>query len=350
MTHHIDVGLLISSFQRFYWREMQGICFMKFANATAAFLLGAVYLGGSAVQAASCCGGGSSSSLIMPKFSEALLDVSIDLERYDGFWNKDGDYTPDPDDSELRQYRMNLGYAARLASRWQASVSLPYIWNDNQYSGLKSSSDGLGDMAINLWYEAFDGVTCVWKVKAAEDLKPAAYFGATLTVPTGVSPYDDVENNFDITGRGFYRLDANILLEKTVYPWSVALQLSYGQYLERSVNREYGKYVEPYDKKLGDRFAGSLSLGYVQFLDSMDTITYTLGYSGIKEDEAIIDGAVDTTSGMEKRSWTVTIAYATMDKDWVFKASWSPATKIDAWGENFPVTEQLTLGVSHVLR
>ncbi|MCF6235184.1 MAG: hypothetical protein L3J70_02210 [Gammaproteobacteria bacterium] len=302
------------------------------------------------VNAASCCGGGSATSLVLPKFSRSMVDGSLDIERYDGFWNKEGDHISDPPGSDLNQYRLNFGYAHRLASRWQASVIIPYVWNDNQYSGLSSQTRGLGDATFNLWYEAFDGMTCVWKVKSLEDLKPAAYFGATLTVPTGVSLFDDVENNFDITGRGFYRLDGTMLLEKTIYPWNASLLLSYGKYFERSVNREYGKYIEPYEKNLGDRFLGTLSLGYTQFLKSMDTLTYTMALSHLQEDEAEIDGYNDSISAFDKRSVALTAAYATMNRDWVFKVTWSHAIDRDGWGENFPTTDVLTLGVSRVLR
>jgi len=316
----------------------------------AALLAGAATLLSPMAQAASCCGGGSASTLVLPKFSSAMVDVSFDIEQYDGFWNNSGHHNPDPPGSDLSQYRLNVGYAHRLASRWQTSVIMPYVWNDNQYSGLSTNSDGLGDAKINLWYEAFDGVTCVWKVRKPADLKPAAYFGTTLTVPTGVSPYDDVDNNFDITGLGFYRLDGSMFLEKTIYPWNASLLLSYGKYLERAVNREYGKYVVPYDKNLGDRRLMTLSAGYTVFLDSMNTVTYTLALSDLNEDEATINGRIDETSGLKKRSAALTAAYLTMDRDWVFKATWSHALDRDGWGENFPTTDVLTLGVSHVLR
>jgi len=312
--------------------------------------MGAAVLFSPQAHAASCCGGGSSSSLVLPKFSRAMVDVSFDIEQYDGFWNRQGEHVSDPPGSDLNQYRLNVGYAHRLASRWQTSVIMPYVWNDNSYSGLDTQTDGLGDTKINLWYEAFDGVTCVWKVRKPSDLKPAAYFGATLTVPTGVSPYDDVDNNFDITGRGFYRLDGTMLLEKTIYPWSASLLLSYGKYLERAVNREYGKHVEPYDKNLGDRLLVTVSTGYTVFLDSMDTVTYTLALSELQEDEATINGSIDSTSGFKKRSAALTAAYATMDRDWVYKVTWNHALDRDGWGENFPTTDVLTLGVSHVLR
>ena len=315
-----------------------------------ALLAGAFCVSSSTTWAASCCGGGSSSSLMLPKFSQAMVGVSIDSESYDGYWDGSRNYTPDPPGSDLNQYRLNMGYAQRLASRWQASVNLPYVWNSNQYAGLSSSTQGLGDTTLSLWYENFDGVTCVWKVRKWEDLKPAIYFGAVLTVPTGISPYDDVDNSFDITGRGLYRLDGTVLMEKTIYPWNASFQYTYGKHLEHSVNREYGKYVEPYDKQLGDRQLLTVSGGYTYFLESMDTLTFTLAYSDLREAKGAIDGRSDPSSEMEKRSLAGTLAFSTMDRDWVVKLTWSHALDGDGWGKNFPVTDTLTLGVNHVFR
>lgn len=300
--------------------------------------------------AASCCGGGSSSSLVLPKFSRAMLDASVAVEHYDGFWDSEGTYRSDPPDSDLNQYRLSLGYAQRLASRWQASVSLPYVWNSNRYSGLDSHTDGLGDATVGVWYEAFDNIKCVWKVRNWADAAPAVYLGAALTLPTGISPYDDVGNNFDITGRGFYRLDANLLLDKTIYPWNATLALSYGKYLERDVNREYGNYVEPYRKQLGDRRQATASVGYTLFLETMETVTFTLAYAHLEEAQGRIDGRPYPSSEMLKRSFAATVAFSTMDRDWVMKGSLSHAVPGDGWGKNFPVTNVLSFEVSHVLR
>ena len=301
-------------------------------------------------QAASCCGGGSSTSLVMPKFSRSMVDFSLDFENYDGFWNSDGDYTPDPEGSDLNQYRANFGYAHRLGSRWQGSVILPYVWNSNVYTGLSSKTQGLGDTTLNLWYETFDNITCVWKVRNWADLKPAVYLGGSLTLPTGISRFDDVVNSFDITGRGFYRLDANLLVDKTIYPWNASLLVSYGKYLERPVNRDYGKYIEPQRRKLGDRLLATISGGYTYFLESMDTLTFTLAYSHLQEDEGTIDGSPDPSTALEKNSIAGTLAWSTMDRDWIFKGTFSHAPARDGWGMQFPVTNILTFEVSHVLR
>lgn len=302
------------------------------------------------VWAASCCGGGSASSLLLPKFSRAISDASLDFEQYNGFWNREGEYTPNPPGSDLNQYRLNLGYAYRFAPRWQGSITVPYVWNQNHYAGLKSSTSGVGDATLSLWYENFDGIRCVWKVRSIEDLKPATYFGATLTIPTGISPYDDVSNSFGITGRGFYRLDGNILLDKTIYPWNASLTMSYGTYFQRPVNREYGNYIEPYRKRFGNRLLITISGGYTQFLESMNTITYTLAWSHLQEDEGKVNGHSNPASGFRKRSVAATVAFATFDRDWVIKLSWSHALRGDGWGENFPTTDVYTVGVSHVYR
>ena len=304
----------------------------------------------SSAQAASCCGGGSASSLVLPKFSKAMFDVSMDYEHYDGFWDNNGDWVEDPAGSDLNQYRINLGYAHRLTPNWQASVTLPYVFNQNKYASLERNTNGIGDGTASIWYEAFDKITCVWDVKSWEDLIPAVFLGGTLTVPTGTSPYDDVSDNFDITGRGFYRLDASILIDKTVYPWNLSLGATYGKYLERPINSEYGTNVQPYHKQLGDRFNTNLSFGYTYFTDEMESLTTTLAYAILQEDEAKIDGVIDTTSGVRKESVSMTLAWATEKRDWVYKLTVSHAPSRDGWGENFPTTDVITVGVSHVLR
>jgi len=304
----------------------------------------------SSARAASCCGGGSGASLILPKFSRAMLDFGASYEHYDGFWDNKGNWVADPRGSDLNQYRINLGYAHRVAPRWQASASLPYVWNRNQYSQLQRNTDGPGDASLSFWYEAFDKIACVWEVNTWEDLIPAVYWGGTLTVPTGVSPYDDVQDNFDITGRGFYRFDASVLIDKTIYPWNASFSANYGQYLERDINHEYGTAVEPYEKKLGDRFSSSVTFGYTHFTDEMNSLTTTLAYSYLKEDKAEIDGITDSTSGFRKKSIALTLAWATPSRDWVTKLSWSHSPTRDGWGENFSATNVLSLGVSHVLR
>ncbi len=313
-------------------------------------LLGATLLFSSSAWAASCCGGGSATSLILPKFSKSMVNIAFDIESYDGYWDGDGTYHNDQPGDDLNQYRLNLGYAHRLASRWQAAIVAPYVWNSNQYSGLSSNTNGLGDMTLGLTYEAFDGIKCIWKVRDWRDLVPAAYFGVALTVPTGISPYDDVANNFDITGRGFYRLDGNILLDKTIYPWNASLLFSYGKYLERDVNTEYGKPVEPYKKELGDRMLGTATFGYTHFLDNMDTMTFSLSYSRLQEDEVSYDGRPYAGSEIEKNSVGLIFAYSTMNRDWVYKLNISHAFPEDGQGQNFPVTDIVTLGVSHVFR
>ncbi|MDH5677469.1 MAG: hypothetical protein OEZ55_09430 [Nitrospinota bacterium] len=298
--------------------------------------------------AGSCCGGGGGAALVLPKTGDWMMDLSFDMEVYDGYWNRDGKILPDPPGSDLRQYRLNLGYGKRIADRWQISAVLPMVRNENFYENSRTTSTGPGDTTLTLLYETFDVVTCVWSVETLEDLIPAAYLGLGLTLPTGVSPFDEASRSFDVTGRGFYRLDASASVEKTIWPWTVAMAYSYGIHFERPVNREYGHWVEPYNKKLGDRRSFSLSGGYTYFMESDDTITLTVSYSDLWEGVAVIDGEPDPATGLRKRSVSAVVAFANMDKSFMTKLGYSRAVKQDDWGENFPITDILTAGVTYV--
>jgi len=316
----------------------------------AALLWGAVCFFPFSAWAGSCCGGGGGATLLLPKYYQEMVDVSFDLEKYDGFWDQGGKYTPDPAGSDLRQYRMNIGYARRFSSRLQASIAVPYVWNSNQYSSRTSRSDGLGDTTLSLWYEAVDDRSA-WKIREMKDLMPSITIGSSLLVPTGISPYDNVNSSFDVTGRGFYRLDGNVILSKTLHPWSAALSLSYGAYSERSVNREYDNYVEPYRKKPGNRSSDSFSISYIYYLGSAgDTLTGTASFSHLREADATIDGIQNTSSGFLKDMVGGTIAYSSTDRDWGVRAGWNHSVKQNNWGKNFPATDIYTIGVNYGFR
>ena len=307
-------------------------------------------LAASPAGAASCCGGSSAAPLILPRDAQGMLDVSLELERYDGFWNGTGKYLPDPGGSDLRQYRLNLGYARRLGPAWQASLALPYVFNRNRYTGVSSETRGPGDATLGLWYEALRDLS-TWKLRTLEDLRPSLLVGAALLIPTGVSPYDDVQGSFDVTGRGFYRLDANLLASKTLRPWSAAISLAYGIALARSVNREYGTYVEPYRQRPGDRASAAASLSRVAYIGTGgDALTATVSFSHLQEAEASIDGRREDESGMRKEAIGAALVYSSTDHDWSVRASWSHAVKASGWGRNFPATDIYGLGVSYVFR
>ena len=321
-------------------------------------ILSAIALAGAAgllllprpAQAGSCCGGGGGAALILPESIKAALDLSFDWEKYDGFWNTAGEHLDDPPGSDLNQYRVNLSGAWRLSPRWQVGGSVPYVWNSNVYSGTASHTDGLGDSTVSFWYEALRERS-VWKIQSLSDLTPSVTVGASLLIPTGISPYDDVESSFDVTGRGFYRIDGNVQIDKGYMPWNVSASLSYGTYIERSVNREYGKYVQPFDKDLGDRFSSTLSLGYKYFLGTAgDSLTGTASWSYLHEGDGTVDGKSDPSVAFRKNSVGFALLYSSTDHDWSVRASWNHAIMRDGYGANFPTTDILSVGVRYAFR
>jgi hypothetical protein len=307
-------------------------------------------LGSLTVQAASCCGGGSAAGLTLSKFHHQMLDVSFSYEKYDGYWNQEGQVKQDPPGSDLSQMRLNLGYAQRFSSRWQGHVSLPLVWNDNQYGSIQSHTHGWGDTQLGFLYESFDGIQCIYKVTQWRDLLPTAYWGMMLTLPTGVSPYDNENNSFDITGRGFYRLDASLLMDKTIYPWTVRISTVYGYHFERSIQKEYGQAVAPYRRQLGNRWVMGFGGGYSKALPSRWTLTSSLDFSQIREAEECIDGIKDPHTGTKKTSVILGLSASDVMKKWILKASWDHALPNSDWGRNFPITDTFTVGCSYVLQ
>jgi hypothetical protein len=318
------------------------------STIAAALLGGAALLFPLSSWAASCCGGGSATALVVPKYATAVADISFDAELYDGYWNHDGNHRLDPPNSDLKQYRLNTGLGYRFAKDWQTSVSLPFVWNDNNYSGTSSQTSGLGDTSLTVMYDLLDD-SSTWKMRDARDLIPGVTLGMSLLLPTGISPYDDPKSSFDITGRGFYRLDGTLLIEKTIRPWSASLALSYGTHFERSVNREYGKFVEPYTKQLGDRFTATASASYTYVLGTGgDSLIGTASYAYLNEDDASFNGRRDSGSGFDKHSLGGALAYSSTDHNWGLRMGWNHAIQQNGWGRNFPTTDIISVGVRYV--
>lgn len=294
---------------------------------------------------ASCCGGGASSGVILPKFDDAMWDISFSNETYNGYWTQQGEHKNDPAGSELKQRRLAFSYAHRIDEQWQLNVSMPLVDNQNQYSGESRSVQGLGDTQVGVWYETFERVTCVYKITGWQSLKPSVYFGTTLTLPTGISQYSDrIDNSFDITGRGFYRWDANMIIEKTVYPFSLGWQGSYGTAFKRPVNQEYGQAVTPYNKQLGNRSTSVFSGAYTWFLPDLAMLTATLSHATLKEEKTQYDNVTDLNSGFHKTTSGLALAYNSSLRDWLFKLSFNQADS----GRNYPKTQTVSMGVSHV--
>lgn len=297
---------------------------------------------------ASCCGGGGASGVTIPKFMQGVAAVTLEEERYDGFWNGQSQVTPDPAGSDLKQQRLSFAAAYRVGPNWQVSGATSWVENSNVYSGESSHTSGLGDSTFGVLYENFDNITCVNEILEPGDWMPASFFGLNLTVPTGISPYDEVDSSFDITGRGFYRLGATALVEKTIYPWSATINAGADWHLPRVVNREYGQWVQPYNKQLGNRFNLGLSAGYTWFMDNLDQIIFTYSLSHLEESASRIDGNLTDGTGMKKRAMGLVGSYAWADQTWIFKMGLNRSIKQDGMGTNFPITETFSFGVSHV--
>jgi hypothetical protein len=300
--------------------------------------------------AASCCGGGGGAAPLAARGEAALLDLTMAAERYDGYWDLDGVHKPDPPGSSLAQYRLLASGALRIGERWQVTGALPVVFNDNRYGGISSRTRGLGDAVLGLFWETLDQQSA-WRLASAADLVPALTVGATLTVPTGISPYDDVTSSFDVTGRGFYRLDALVNVDKGYRAWSLSLSAAFGIGFQRWVNRSYGGWVPPVQKRLGQRASVGGTVAYRHFLGTGgQALALGAGLAWAHEDQGTRDGVRDETTGFGQTTASLTVSWSSTDSDWSARAGLAHAIQADGWGRNFPTTDTVTLGVRRAFR
>ncbi len=114
------------------------------------------------------------------------------------------------------------------------------------------------------------------------------------------------------------------------------------------VNREYGQWIEPYKKQLGNRHSLGSSLGYTWFMENIDQLTLTLSRSRMQEGDAHINGATNPDTGIYQNSWGMVGTYMKADQSWIVTLGLNQGINLVGQGENFPITRTLSLGVSHV--
>ncbi|QIZ83148.1 hypothetical protein HF888_02395 [Bermanella marisrubri] len=274
-----------------------------------------------------------------------MLDISTGYVHYDGFWDATGNKKQDPANTTLTQQTLNTSYAMRLAEQWQANVYIPLTVNKSEYGDSTEQQTGLGDVQFGIWYEAFERVTCVYKITGWQSLKPSIYFGSQLTLPTGYSQHsDDVESNFDITGRGFYRWDISTIIEKTIYPWTLSYQYTHGYHVERPVNQEYSNPVDPYNKQLGATNSWSLGGGYTWFLPDYSMLSLTITHAEMKERDTQINNQRISDTGFSESRLSASLVWNSTSRDWLVKTSFSEAQA----GSNYSKTQIVNIGASYV--
>jgi hypothetical protein len=79
-------------------------------------------------------------------------------------------------------------------------------------------------------------------------------------------------------------------------------------------------------------------------------LTGTGSFNYLTEGDTAYNGVPQNNTGFRKESVGASIAYASTDHDWSARFAWNHAVRQDGWGDNFPITDIYTLGVSYGFR
>jgi hypothetical protein len=110
---------------------------------------------------------------------------------------------------------LTLNGAYAFDDRWQGGLTLPVIQDQREINGGSQSSNGLGDVAFGVGYEAISDLNY-------DPYLPKMILFSDLTVPSGHSVYDGSESTgTGIRGRGFYQLGFGTTLMKDFGRWDI---------------------------------------------------------------------------------------------------------------------------------
>jgi hypothetical protein len=222
-----------------------------------------LYSGG--IYSQSCCGGSFYDIAVLSLDKQALFNVGINYDNYNGTWNQNGNWKK----LNITSWQMRplIAGAYRFNKYLQGGITIPYIINRNELPGLKPQASGIGDISVSGRFELFHEYQ---RYKSGErykidSKKPYLAFTFGLTLPTGKSDETAVTES-EITGKGIYSTSLGISTVKSIIQkkFQIGLDLSW----QHNFSKTYDKiYNEPLDasqkKKLGDRFNYGLSFIYL---------------------------------------------------------------------------------------
>jgi hypothetical protein len=200
---------------------------------------------------APCCGGTANiPSLISgddsSQISTTLISSQVVAEAPVGGGIK---YRKDNDQESAQT--LKIDGATILSDRWQTGITIPVTRRARSRATNESAASGLGDISLNVGYEALpDWTYSSWRPKGIVFL--------TATLPTGGSIYEAKElYRIDSRGRGFYSLSAGALILKNWGVWDASIVAEAHHPFNRTISNEAGELnLQP-----GWGTSGSLALG-----------------------------------------------------------------------------------------
>ncbi|NBT57714.1 hypothetical protein EBT16_02905 [bacterium] len=184
--------------------------------------------------AAPCCGGTANIPSLISGDDSSQFTATFSSGRTVAEAPVDGGVKYRKDNDRESSQTLRLDGAMLLSDRTQASISLPFIRKSRSRGNTSSDSMGLGDVGLNLGYEALPE----WSYNSWQ---PRALCFVSATLPTGRSLYDAKElYNVDSRGRGFWTLSSGVLFLKMLGNWDFSLLLEGHRSFSREIENDLG--------------------------------------------------------------------------------------------------------------
>ena len=261
-------------------------------NRIAGFLF--LFFNAGAALGAPCCGGSSAIPTLITGDDRAQVQASLSHGSIIGDAPAHGIpvFRSGADSEDLNVF--NLAGAYRITDRTQVGLGIPIVARSRQTPTVETSASGLGDVILDLAYEALPDFTySEWRPKGLVFLQ--------ATLPTGPSTYDStLPFQIDARGRGFFTIGAGCAFLKNLANWDFLFNLEVHRSFRRTVTSQDGGSLT-----LSPSFGGTAMLG-AGYSPSGGRFRIGAGLSPIYEGAMDVSGGIQSTSEPQL-SWGVSV-------------------------------------------
>ena len=246
-------------------------------------------------RAQACCAGGTALSPGRLNLHESeLVGLQLKGTGITGSFDGGGRFIASPSGVAEADLEQDLIATLRVLTRGQFTVVLPLLETWRHASGISDSGGGVGDIQVNLRWDATDA--------GASRTIPGVAVLAALLLPTGLPPESATHVlSTDATGAGMVQGTLGLSLEQTFGKVLVNLTGSTTLHTARTV---LGMHTQ-----LGPSFNGFAALGYS--FDAGPVAALTASYTG--ELDSLNDGAAQPGSARRQLRFGISGGYALSD-------------------------------------
>ena len=285
----------------------------------------------SALAQACCAGGSVATPTRLAVYERVAVGFQTSARQVIGEWNAAGDVGRST--GTERSLDQTIAATFRLASRWQASASIPSVETFRSQEGVRAWGGGVGDATASVRYDALTlGEWLPW---------PAVGLILAATAPTGKPPErSEGTLGTDVTGAGTWEVAGAVHLEQTYHRAYFAVMGETAYRLSRTISASGMNVKQSYPL----RGSATIWAGYALERGAAAAM-YLRGFHQNEASAGSVSGSALNTA--EARTTLGVAGMAPFWDGWRVQCAVFSDLPFSGWGRNVPATSGLSVSLVH---